>query len=123
MAYNAVGWFEIPVTDIGRAQKFYEELLGVKLETHDEGGYEMRWFSYDPNGMGASGALVKGMGFEPSKNGTVVYFSGPDLDGRIDRANKLGAKILLPKKDIGEYGHIVWLEDSEGNKIALHEGK
>ena len=26
--YNPVGWFEIPVLDMGRAKKFYDEVFG-----------------------------------------------------------------------------------------------
>ena len=32
MARNPVGWFEIYVDDMERAKKFYETVLGVKLE-------------------------------------------------------------------------------------------
>jgi len=29
----------------------------------------------------------------------------------------------IPKKDIGEYGHIAWVEDTEGNFVGLHTRK
>ena len=32
MAENAVRWFEIYVQDMARARRFYETVLGVKLE-------------------------------------------------------------------------------------------
>ena len=34
---NAVGWFEIYVEDMERARRFYETVLGVKLERLDPG--------------------------------------------------------------------------------------
>ncbi len=32
MKSNIVGWFEIPVTDMERAIKFYEKVLDIELE-------------------------------------------------------------------------------------------
>ncbi len=28
---NAISWFEIPATDIDRAQKFYETIFGITM--------------------------------------------------------------------------------------------
>lgn len=30
MEHNMVGWFEIPVTDMDRARKFYESVFDIK---------------------------------------------------------------------------------------------
>lgn len=46
MYKNVVGWFEIPTLDLDRAQKFYEEVLGLKLERHTMGPLEMAWFPW-----------------------------------------------------------------------------
>ena len=34
--YNPVGWFEIPVMDMDRSEKFYETMLGIKLARQPE---------------------------------------------------------------------------------------
>ncbi|HRV56048.1 MAG TPA: VOC family protein, partial [Mangrovimonas sp.] len=39
-----VGWFEIPVSDMDRAQKFYETVFNVDIKTVDFGGLLMGWF-------------------------------------------------------------------------------
>jgi catechol-2,3-dioxygenase len=46
MDKNVVGWFEIPVLDLDRAQKFYEKVLGLKLEHHTMGPLEVAWFPW-----------------------------------------------------------------------------
>lgn len=120
MNYNPVGWFEIPVTDIDRATKFYEGLLNITLRRQDTPGYEMVWFPMHDGAYGASGALMKGPGYDVGSRGPVIYFTAPDIDATIERAKSMGSQICLPKKDIGEYGWIAWLQDSEGNIIALH---
>jgi predicted enzyme related to lactoylglutathione lyase len=66
---------------------------------------------------------MKGPGYEPSENGTVVYFTCPDMDETIARAEKSGSKVTLLKKDLGKWGTITWLTDSEGNTFALHKAR
>lgn len=123
MNYNPVGWFEIAVNDIARAQKFYETLFGVSMKREDSEGYEMAWFPSDMSVKGIPGALMKGYPYTPSASGTVVYFTCPDINATLTLGEHLGSKIILPKKSIGEYGTIAWLTDSEGNIIALHTVK
>ena len=120
MKYNPVGWFEIPVENMDRAKKFYEELFETELTSMNMKDYEMYAFPMEMNLGGAGGSIMKGQGYHPGKGGTVVYFTSPKIDETIERAQKLGAKVILPKKAVGEYGWICWLEDSEGNTIALH---
>lgn len=123
MSNNSVGWFELPATNIERAKQFYEALLSVTLERRDIPEYEVVWFPYAGGQYGASGAIFKGMGYIPTQGGSVIYFACDDLDATLDRGVAAGAKVFLPKKDIGEKGFIAWLEDTEGNTIGLHMWK
>lgn len=121
MEYNPVGWFEIPVTDLKRAQTFYEKLLNITMEPHPEMG--MVWFPMTENVKGSTGSLMKNESYIPSHQGSMVYFTAPDIDEAIERATANGGKLLNPKMDIGEYGWVAHLEDTEGNRIALHKAK
>jgi uncharacterized protein len=117
---NAVGWFEIPATDLGRATKFYEHVLGVSLAPMQMGPADMAMFPMAQGASGASGCLIKTEGYTPSYDGTVVYFSVDDIEGTLGRANAKGGKTVVPKMSIGEWGFIAQFEDSEGNRVALH---
>ncbi len=123
MKNNPVGWFEIPVNDIDRATKFYETLLEIKLRRQDAMGYEMVWIPMVDDAYGAPGALMKGPGYDVGSKGPVMYFTCPDIESALQRGEEAGGKIILQKKDIGEYGYIAWLSDSEGNTVALHTRK
>lgn len=116
---NPVGWFEIPVTDMDRAKNFYEKLLNITLKRQDIPEYQMTWFPMQ-DGNGASGALMKGPGYDVGSQGPVIYFTCLDIEGTLVRVPSLGGKVILPKKSIGQYGYIGWLTDSEGNTVALH---
>ncbi|MFM1975738.1 MAG: hypothetical protein RL145_584 [Pseudomonadota bacterium] len=118
--HNPVYHFEIPVTDMDRAIAFYEDILGYRLTKQEVDGYEMAFFPRADGKPGASGALAKGDVYVPSKTGAIIYFDVPDIDPVLEKAKAKGAKILYPKKAIGEAGFVAEIEDSEGNRIALN---
>ena len=122
MAENAVRWFEIYVQDMARARRFYETVLGVKLEQLGPVGedLEMWAFQMSPDRPGAGGALVRTPGMPSAPGGTLIYFGCDDCAVEAGRVDKAGGKIQREKMSIGEYGHIVLAIDTEGNLIGLH---
>ena len=125
MESNMVGWFEIPVTDMDRAKKFYDILFEVDIQVVDFHGTMMGWFPWVEGKSGAAGSLVKNEAYRPSETeGVVIYFSCEDVNIQLGRVESAGGKIVQPKKliadDIGYMGVIV---DTEGNRIALHSRK
>lgn len=121
MKRNMVGWFEIPVSDMGRAKAFYEKVFKVKIDVQNFGGLEMGWFPFEEGKEGAAGTLVKQESYIPSHEGTLVYFMSDDLQLELDRIEAAGGKIHQIKTEISpEYGFMGVFEDSEGNRVALH---
>jgi len=119
----AMTYFEIPVTDMDRAVRFYTSVFGVSLTREIVDGYDMALFPPAEDGAGASGALAKGDVYVPSKTGAILYFRVASIDDILTRATAAGAEILYPKKDIGDLGFVAEIEDSEGNRIALTQQK
>ena len=120
---NALSWFEIPVADLDRAQKFYEMIFGISMIPADFPKIRMRMFPLqDMSGVG--GALCDSGGFHrPSEtDGPLIYLNAnPDVQQVLDKVEAAGGKILVPKTEISpEYGHMAVMIDSEGNRIALH---
>lgn len=120
---NAINWFEIPVKNFDRALGFYEAILGSKMQAMEMHGMKSAFFPADlQNGIG--GCITKAEGYEPSKNGTLVYLNGgEDLSDPLSKVEKAGGKILMPKTAIGQNGFMAHFEDTEGNKVALHSMK
>ncbi len=116
---NALNWFEIPVTDMNRAQKFYSTIFGIELATMEAmAGFLMAMF---PAEDGVGGALIRGDGYVPSTVGTVVYLNGgEDLSSVLNKVEGVGGKVLMPKTDIGQHGFVAFFTDTEGNKVGLH---
>ncbi len=117
---HPIRYVEIPVTDMERAMAFYADVFGLDFTRETVDGYDMALFPFAEGAPGATGALAKGDVYKPSKDGAIVYFSVKDVDAALDRAKARGAAVLYPKKAIGENGFVAEIEDSEGNRIALH---
>lgn len=121
-----VGWFEIPVTDIDRAIKFYEQVFECKLEKQDMGDFKMAWFPSDHNQGGAGGSLVFHKDFYQTSSlaGTLIYFSSENCEVELNRVKDAGGEVQIPKRMITpEIGFMGVFLDSEGNRIALHSSK
>lgn len=120
---NAISWFEIPTNDLTRAQKFYETVLDIKLTPLDMDNLKMRMFPTEEQ-SGAGGALIQHPEFyKPSSTeGPLIYLNAsPDVQTALDKVEKEGGKILIPKTQISpEYGYMAVIIDTEGNRIAFH---
>lgn len=119
---HSISWFEIPTTDLDRAQKFYETILGVELVPMDMPGFSMRMFPV-PDQTFISGALTYAPDFyQPQTNGTLVYLNAnPDVQLVLDRVEAAGGKIIVPKTEISpDIGYMAVIHDTEGNRVAFH---
>ena len=121
---NAISWFEIPTTDLERAQKFYEAIFEIKMIPLETPNLKMRMFPIEDPMNGIGGALSYAEGFyKPSRtDGPLVYLNAnPDVEIVLNRIEKAGAKIIVPKTEISpEYGFMAVFMDTEGNRVALH---
>jgi predicted enzyme related to lactoylglutathione lyase len=121
---NVVGWFEIPVSDMERAIKFYEAVFGYKLKRNQMGPLDMALFPWTDDRPGSAGSLVYDEEFyKPSQDGTLVYFTAHsgDLKDELSRVEAAGGKVIQPKTLITEdAGYMALFVDTEGNRVALH---
>jgi hypothetical protein len=121
---NAISWFEIPTTDIDRAQKFYETIFGISMIPMDIPNLKMRAFPIDNPMEGIGGTIVQTDGFHiPSAtDGPLIYLdANPDVQIVLDKVEEAGGKVIVPKTNISDdYGFMGVFIDTEGNRIALH---
>ena len=121
---NAISWFEIPATDLDRAQKFYETIFAVSMIPMDMENIKMRMFPLDDMMTQVGGAVVDSGGFhKPSlTDGPLVYLNAnPDVQNVLDKVATAGGGIMVPKTQISpEYGYMAVIVDTEGNRIGLH---
>ena len=120
MPKHLINWFEIPVSDMDRAKKFYEDLLQLQMQPFQIEGLEMVLFPMEDGITG--GALVRHPDYyKPSEDGRLLYLNAnPDIQSVIDRVEPAGGKVLTPRRLITEdIGYMAVFLDTEGNKMAL----
>jgi len=120
-SYNPVVYFEIPVTDVDRAIEFYKAVFNFEFEKDIIDNNEMALFPLKEDGSGISGALAKGEIYKPTKDGTLIYFKTESIEETLERVIHHKGMILFPKTSNGQWGFVAEFEDSEGNRIALHQ--
>lgn len=118
-----ISMFEIPATDISRAIKFYQALLDINIEKMDVEGMQMGILPYE--GQLVTGVIIQADGYKPSADGVTMYLNaGENLQVVLDRVEKNGGQIILPKTaHADQRGFFAIFLDSEGNKMALNSPK
>lgn len=116
---NHIVWFDIPVKDLERANRFYGAVLGCTIKTESFGGVDIGVLPHEDDDV--AGCLHVSDTDKPSDHGPLMYFN---VNGRLDAAvaevEKQGGKVLTQKESIGPWGYRAIVLDSEGNRIALH---
>ena len=116
---NLLNWYEIPATDFGRAVKFYETILGIKIHAQEMNGMKVGFMPQQGESVG--GAIMTGPGQSPSGSGITIYFkAGSDLALPLARVTPAGGQIIMPKTLVSkQIGHIALFHDTEGS-VGLH---
>ena len=108
---------EIPATNMERAVKFYNTLLGLDLKLLDFGEEKMACFPND------EGAISLAPGFKPSKDGVLVSLNMEDgLDEALRNIQENGGSMVKPKTKIEAEGrgYFAIFMDCEGNRMGLY---
>ncbi|MEY4940313.1 MAG: hypothetical protein RIQ93_2048 [Verrucomicrobiota bacterium] len=105
------------VTDVARARRFYEGLLGLKLLLEVEFSPGQWWIEYDVAGQAL--AISNAMPGAPSKS---LVLEVADLDAARSAAGAAGVPIPL---EIMEFPpcRMFKVTDPDGNEIGLHQKK
>jgi predicted enzyme related to lactoylglutathione lyase len=110
---SSIVHFEIPADDIQRAKAFYSNLFGWKIEDYQGMDYAMI------DVMGApGGGMMKRM--HPEQQIT-NYIGVPSVDEYAAKVEKLGGKIIVPKKAVPGMGYFIICMDTENNAFGIWE--
>lgn len=117
-----VSFFEIPSADFGRAVKFYEAVLNLKLSIFECKEEKMAFFPEEDGEM--TGAVSYASDFLPSDKGVLVHFRSDNMEAALRSVVENGGTIVRPKTKIesDECGYFALFTDSEGNRLGLYSG-
>jgi predicted enzyme related to lactoylglutathione lyase len=116
--------FEMPADDLERAQAFYSEVFGWKMQGLPGMGYTL---------VGTTPTDVRGMPVEPgSINGGMLKRQPPvqapvitihvaDVDAALRTIEQHGGETVREKMKVGDTGFAAYFRDPEGNVLGLWE--
>lgn len=114
--------FEIPADDQKRARKFYQEVLGWRIEPVPGMDYSMV-ITTDMDDAGqptAPGAINGGMmAREGQITGPVVTVDVPDINATLRSVEEQGGSVVMPRNEIPGMGYTAYFRDPEGNVMGL----
>lgn len=115
-----IAFFEIPAVDFNRAVKFYESVLGIKLDAMDFGSEKMAFFPKEDNLY--PGAISWAKNFEPSKKGVLISLWVDDMKQALSNVEINNGKVVRSKTKIESEGrgYFSVIVDSEGNSVGLY---
>ncbi len=118
MKIKAIGFVAIPVTDIGQARSFYEEVLGLRTSDEMMGG---KWIEY---GVGEDTLAIANVSdtWTPSDQGTGAAFEVEDFDDAIDRLKDRHVRFATEPFET-PCCHMAVVQDPDGNKLIIHKLK
>lgn len=116
MQQGAFSWNELMTTDVAAAKTFYSGLFG--WETEDMEMPDMAYTVIKAGEKGVGGIMMMP---EDAKNVPPMwgsYVTVKDVDATARKAEQLGAKLLVPPRDIPEVGRFCVIQDPQGAVIS-----
>lgn len=120
---KVIDWFEIPVSDVPRAQAFYEAVLQTTLQRESYAGPGMQMAVFAGEGDAVKGALMSGHpALQVGACGTLVYLhAGASLDAALQRVVAAGGQVAMGRVALPEgLGFMAHMRDVDGNRVGLH---
>ena len=112
---NPVVHFEITGADGSALQSFYRDLFDWKIDANNQWQYGMVE-------TGGEGGINGGISGNQDGGARVsVYAAVDDLQAYLDKAERLGAKVVMPVTDMGDFA-IALFTDPAGNVTGLVNG-
>ncbi len=118
MKVKEIGFVAIPVTDVARARKFYENVLGLKQSGEFLDG---RWVEYGI-GTGTLAIANVNMDWKPSDQGTSTALEMEDFDTAIAELKRANVPFAVDPFE-SPVCHMAVVQDPDGNKLIIHKLK
>lgn len=115
--YKEIAFTAYAVTNMKKARKFYEGVLGWKPSRK----FSKNFIEYD---MG-NGTLVVACApkqWPPSKKGTAAALEVVDFDAAVEHLKKKKIKLAIPVQDFPTC-RMLGVRDPDGNMVTLHQHK
>jgi predicted enzyme related to lactoylglutathione lyase len=117
-----LAFFAIHAEDLARAQRFYEKVFGWKFQPWGPPGF-LLIETGDKSDPGVPGALQKRHDLVPGQRvtGYECTIGTDNIDATAASVVKNGGKIIMPKCEIPTVGHLIKIQDTDGNIVCVKQ--
>ena len=116
---HSICHIEIPATNLDKAVNFYKELFGWKIET----GAFPDYATFETGEQPGGGIMKVDKVGIPQGMGMLFYILVEEVTDYLNKAQKLGAKIIKEKTEIPGIGWFGLFSDLDGNVMGLFMSK
>jgi predicted enzyme related to lactoylglutathione lyase len=107
--------FEIGVRDLGRASGFYEDLFDWEVDEERTPGYRL---VRTAEGSLGGGLLQVREDMPPY---VMIYVGVTDLRATLEKAEELGAKVVMDPMPVPGVGSFAVFQDPDGEAVGIFE--
>ncbi len=111
-------WNELMTRNVERAKKFYAETMGWNYEAMPMGGGATYWVIKMADEPVGGMFDISAAEFGPVPENWMAYIAVDDVDARVAKAVKAGAKLMRPIFDVPGVGRIAVLMEPGGAGIG-----
>lgn len=111
-------WNELMTRNVARAKKFYAETMGWSFEAMPMPGGGTYWIAKAGNDSAAGLFDISGPEYKDVPESWMSYIAVDDVDARVAKATKAGAKLMKPAFDVPGVGRIAILLEPGGAGIG-----
>jgi predicted enzyme related to lactoylglutathione lyase len=111
-------WNELMTRDVERAKKFYADTMGWSFDAMPMPGGGTYWVANIAKEPVGGIFDISGPEFGPVPESWMAYIAVDDVDARVAKATKAGAKLIKPIFDIPGVGRIAILMEPGGAGIG-----
>ena len=111
-------WNELMTRDVEKAKKFYAEAMGWSFEAMPGDGGGTYWIAKMGNEPVGGLFDISGREYKGVPESWIAYIAVDDVDARVKKATKAGAKVMKPAFDVPGVGRIVMLLEPGGAGIG-----
>ena len=111
-------WNELMTRNVAGAKKFYADTMGWSYDAMPMAGGSTYWVA-KMNGEPVGGVMdISAPEFGPVPENWMSYIAVDDVDARVNKAVKAGAKVMKPAFDVPGVGRIAVLMEPGGAAIG-----
>ena len=117
-SHGSFYWNELRTRDPDRAKAFYADTLGWTYDAMPSGGGPAYWIAKVGGELVGGIFDIRGHEFDEVPENWMSYIAVDDVDARVAKAVKAGAKIAKPAFDVPGVGRIAILLEPGGAAIG-----